>query len=344
MTSAHTSPVKYVFLDVVGFTRDRSVEAQSDIISSLNRVVSTAIDELAIPRDSIILIPTGDGVCIALLGLQDPFDCHLQLALEILKSIESHNSHSEDASRQFQVRIGVNENVDNVVDDINGNRNVAGSGVNTAQRIMAQADGGQILVGEFVYEPLRAREKYMRSFRQCPASGKHGRTFNVYQYVEDQVPGLNTEIPAAFAPEKHAEPKLDKRTAYYLAFAEANSDFLMAKNNETECSHVAVNLLFLLADDAVRESCDNGHVRFYPMSWGWGTACIEEKYEYYKGSDFTINAELSDLIKQVYLSNFSFCFQDGANPSAGRSECDESRASRTSRSCNRLSRHTCLGA
>ncbi len=158
-----TARVQYVFLDVVGFTRNRSVEAQSEVIRKLNNLVLTAtkiiikatkdnyiiVDEP--PENNTIFIPTGDGIAIALIDVPG-FDLHLQLALEILRLIASYNSGTTDPTRQFEVRIGINENIDNIVPDINGRRNVAGAGISMAQRIMDKADASQILVGQTVYE------------------------------------------------------------------------------------------------------------------------------------------------------------------------------------------------
>ena len=75
--------------------------------------------------------------------------------------------------RKFHVRIGINENVDNLIIDINGKLNVAGSGINMSQRIMSCCDGGQILISQTVYEFLSAREEYMNLFKVYPATGKH---------------------------------------------------------------------------------------------------------------------------------------------------------------------------
>jgi hypothetical protein len=54
---------KYVFLDIVGFTRNRTVEAQADIVKQLNAIVIEAVKESGSPRDKFIFIPTGDGIC-----------------------------------------------------------------------------------------------------------------------------------------------------------------------------------------------------------------------------------------------------------------------------------------
>src|SRR5262245_44600004 len=91
-------PVKYVFLDVVGFTYNRSVETQSDIVRSLNAIVKASIQANSIPEENQILIPTGDGICVALLNLdrltvvESPYDVHLRIALDILARLDEYNN------------------------------------------------------------------------------------------------------------------------------------------------------------------------------------------------------------------------------------------------------------
>src|SRR5215831_9695202 len=147
MAEVRTTPAKYVFLDIVSFTRDRSIEAQSDLVAALNMIVSQAMGELSIPDAQQIFLPTGDGMCICLLNIETPYDCHMLLALGILKRVAEWNAESKDVMRQFKVRIGVNANTDNLVTDINNRDNLAGAGINTAQRVMTAADGNQVFVG-----------------------------------------------------------------------------------------------------------------------------------------------------------------------------------------------------
>lgn len=188
----------YIFLDVVGFTRNRSIEAQSDIVNALNSVVRDSVSAHNIPEDRIIYIPTGDGICIALLNVERPFDIHIQIALGILERTQKHNNAVENEMRKFEVRIGINANTDNLVTDINGQRNVAGAGISQAARIMDKADGSQILVGRSVYDTLRYREKYATAFKHYRATAKHGTVLDVYQFVSEGCDGLNTDTPQAF--------------------------------------------------------------------------------------------------------------------------------------------------
>ncbi len=135
-SEATTIPAKYVFLDVVGFTHGRSVEAQSDIVHVLNDIVQASIDENEGAKDKLILLPTGDGMCIAMLNVESPYDIHLLIALDIVRKVHEHNELIKNEMRKFQVRIGLNANTDNLVTDINGNRNIAGAGISMASRVM----------------------------------------------------------------------------------------------------------------------------------------------------------------------------------------------------------------
>src|SRR5689334_17978870 len=125
MSEAITVPTKYIFLDVVNFTHERSVEAQSDIVSILNNVVHEALEEYGIEGLQLILLPTGDGMCICLLNFEKPYDVHILLALGIITRIHQHNSRTDDKMRRFQARIGINANTDNLVVDVNQRRNMA---------------------------------------------------------------------------------------------------------------------------------------------------------------------------------------------------------------------------
>lgn len=143
-TTVQTAEAKHIFVDIVGYTHSRSVEAQSDLISTLNRIVNEALRQQQVPHESVIFIPTGDGMCISLINLFSPYDIHLKLGLSILELLESHNKDEKDEMRQFQLRIGINENIDNLIIDINGNKNISGSGINFAARIEGLGDKQQI--------------------------------------------------------------------------------------------------------------------------------------------------------------------------------------------------------
>lgn len=82
--------------------------------------------------------------------------------------------------RKFSLRIAVNENIDNVVTDINKQKNISGAGINFASRILSLCDNNQIIVSNGVYERLVQREKYIQSFNKYIGEVKHGVQLTVY--------------------------------------------------------------------------------------------------------------------------------------------------------------------
>ncbi len=190
--------VEYVFLDVVGYSK-RLIESQTSIIETLNLIVEDSVRTHQLGPDHVIYVPTGDGICAALLNVGDPYDIQMQIALAILEHLQEHNARTADEQLKFKVRIGINANRDNVVVDINGRPNVAGAGINECSRIMDKADGGQILVGDPVFKLLKQRKKYASAFRgPYTPLVKHGFPLPMHQFVADGYPFLNVEVPTAF--------------------------------------------------------------------------------------------------------------------------------------------------
>ena len=56
-----TTDAKYIFIDVVGFSRGRSIEAQTDIVAAMNELVRASLKDGGVSSDATVLIPTGDG-------------------------------------------------------------------------------------------------------------------------------------------------------------------------------------------------------------------------------------------------------------------------------------------
>lgn len=285
MAQATIVDAKYIFLDIVGFTRGRHVEAQAAIVEKLNEIVSTVLDQdFKITRENRILIPTGDGMCIVLLDRDAPYDIHVQVALSLLARLRPHNDETQDEMMRFEIRIGVNANEDNMVTDINGNRNMAGAGINVAQRVMDFADGNQVLVSTRVHETLRDRQKYMGKFRSYSGRAKHGQSIPVYQLAKEGEPGLNLAVPSAFQEPKKVrkeEPRLTKRVAYYLAHAIRNRPILVENKDRMHDDNAVVVLLHYLAEDSERQA-ESSEVQYsYLRTYKAESATFWEQYEHY---------------------------------------------------------------
>lgn len=307
-----TVPVKYIFLDIVNFTQNRSVEAQSDIIKALNDVVKSTIKENKVPKENVIYLPTGDGICIALLYIEQPYDIHLKIAVEIIEKIEKHNNKYLDPMRQFKVRIGINSNIDNLIVDINDNKNISGAGVNLCQRIMSLADGNQILIGATVYEMLKYREKYMHSFVRYETLVKHNERLVVYHFVKQNVPGLSTDIPSSFDAINSEGEKLTKFSAYYFVHSLLNRKFFIRKQSNPELI-IGTVLLWSLATDSLSESESTDMKPANYITWKAKRASFEEQFQYYSSVDMRILWSLFKFIIKYDLQVYERYFEKNVN-------------------------------
>ncbi len=307
-----TVPVKYIFLDIVNFTQNRSVEAQSDIIKSLNDIVKSTINENQIPKDNVIYLPTGDGICIALLYIEQPYDIHVKVATEIIEKIEKHNNKYLDPMRQYKVRIGINSNIDNLIVDINDNKNISGAGVNLCQRIMSLADGNQILIGSTVYEMLKYREKYMHAFVRYETSVKHNERLVVYQFVKPNVPGLSIDIPSSFDAINSEGEKLTKFTAYYFVHSLLNRKFFIRKQSTPDLI-IGTVLLWSLATDSYTESESTDMKPANYITWKAKRASFEEQFQYYSSVDMRILWSLFKFIVKYDLQVYERFFEKNVN-------------------------------
>jgi class 3 adenylate cyclase len=179
---AEAALVRYVYIDIVDFTRERSVEAQSEIITALGQLVNQAIGQLLSEPRNVLFLPTGDGLCICLINLIQPFDLDIQIALAVLQQLHQRNQKVSDPSRRFAVRIGINENQDNLITDIRGSVNVVGLGINMAQRVMSVAGPSRLLLGPAVAQRLQQRELYRHWLRPVQAIIKHGEKLRCHEY------------------------------------------------------------------------------------------------------------------------------------------------------------------
>lgn len=313
-TESHKAEVlrryaKYIFLDVVKFSK-RSAEAQSDIVNQFNLIVKHTLEDQKIKNVDRILIPTGDGMCIALISPYLTYDLHMQIALGILKALDTYNNATTIQTRQFQVRIGINENTDILIKDINRRKNIAGAGINMASRIMDKADGNQILVSQTVYDELQPNERYMDKFRPFDAEGKHGLRFRVYQYVGEGHIGLNRAAPTEFKEKQLPEAQLTKEVAYYLVHAIRHRQFIVKKQGSGQNNYSLTVMLWLLAIDSLGKAEATEIAPYAPDIYGGGKASLEDIYNYYQTLDFNIIKIAADSIYDQ-LSKFRYCFDVG---------------------------------
>src|SRR5881398_2229254 len=148
MPSEHSSDVKFeighvLFIDIVGYSK-LLINEQSEQIQTLRETVrSTEQFRLAETQGKLMRLPTGDGG--ALVFRNSP-EAPVLCALEISRALKNHPG--------LRVRMGIHSGPVNEVVDLNEQTNIAGAGINIAQRVMDCGDAGHILLSKRIADDL----------------------------------------------------------------------------------------------------------------------------------------------------------------------------------------------
>src|SRR5438309_6052454 len=178
MPPERSSDVKFeighvLFIDIVGYSK-LLINEQSEQIQTLRTIVRvTEQVRLAEAAGKLVRLPTGDGGALVFRNTPEaPVLC----AMEISKELKNHP--------ELHVRMGIHSGPVNEVTDLNEQANIAGAGVNIAQRVMDCGDGGHILVSKRVADDLEHYPQWRSLLHDLgEAEVKHGvpvRIFNLY--------------------------------------------------------------------------------------------------------------------------------------------------------------------
>jgi class 3 adenylate cyclase len=177
-----------LFLDIVGYSK-LSVNEQHASVDELNQIVRLSEQfQKAEAANRILKIPTGDGM--ALVFYRSP-EQPAQCAIEISRALKDNP--------RLQVRMGIHSGPISGVVDINERTNVAGAGINMAQRVMDCGDAGHILLSRHVAEDLAEYERWRPFLHDIGTfEVKHGVRVSVTNLYSDEVgnPKLPSKLQA----------------------------------------------------------------------------------------------------------------------------------------------------
>ncbi|MGB8804077.1 MAG: adenylate/guanylate cyclase domain-containing protein, partial [Chthoniobacterales bacterium] len=185
--------------DIVGYSKLLHNE-QSEVLRELNEIVRNTEQFCAADAAGALLrLPTGDG--IALIFRNSP-EAPAQCALEIAEALKS--------GARFQVRMGIHSGPVNEVSDVNERANIAGAGINIAQRVMDCGDAGHILLSKHVAEDLENHERWRPHLHELgEVTVKHGVSVRVVNLYNDSLG--NPQVPAKIQREREARAMLARR-------------------------------------------------------------------------------------------------------------------------------------
>jgi TolB-like protein/class 3 adenylate cyclase/Tfp pilus assembly protein PilF len=172
-----------LFMDLVGYSK-LLLDEQRELLQRLTEIVrNTEQVHAAEAADKLIRLPVGDGM--ALVFFNSP-EAPVQCAIEISKKLKQYP--------QMKLRMGIHSGPVNEVRDVNGRPNVAGAGINIAQRVMDCGDAGHILVSRRVAEDLahsRQWRTYLHDLGECAV--KHGVPIFIVNLHTDEIG--NAQLP-----------------------------------------------------------------------------------------------------------------------------------------------------
>src|SRR5213596_1013987 len=163
-----------LLIDVAGYSK-LLINEQIELLQELNQIVrSSERFRSAEASGKLNRVPMGDGM--ALLFFHSPEE-PVRCAFEISKALQEHP--------RIQVRMGVHSGPVNRVTDVNEKTNMAGSGINVAQRVLDCGDAGHILLSAHVAEDLaqyRQWQPWLHDLGECEVKhGLHLHLFNLYK-------------------------------------------------------------------------------------------------------------------------------------------------------------------
>ena len=178
-------------IDIVGYSK-LLIHKQSELLQRLNEIVrGTNQFRVADAEGKLIRLPTGDGM--VLVFFNDP-KAPIECATEISATLKNHPD--------IQLRIGIHSGPVKEVLDVNERANVAGAGIDVAQRVMDCGDAGHILLSKRVADDLAPYSRWnphLHELGECEV--KHGRKISLVNFYTDAVG--NPQTPQTCSVQKY---------------------------------------------------------------------------------------------------------------------------------------------
>src|SRR6266496_4310358 len=178
-----------LLIDIVGYSK-LLIDEQSQFLRELSEIVRSTEQYRSAEADGKLLrLPTGDGMALV---FRDNPEAPAKCALEISAALKSHP--------ELKVRMGIHCGPVSEVADVTERANIAGAGINIAQRVMDCGDAGHILLSKHVADDLeqyRQWRPYLHDLGECEV--KQGGKIDIVNLYTDELG--NPQLPEKF---KHA--------------------------------------------------------------------------------------------------------------------------------------------
>ena len=208
-----------LFVDMVGYTK-LLIHEQLEHLEKLREIArGTPTFHAAQVEGKLMRLPTGDGGALVFrTNPDDPVKC----AVEIARELKKHPG--------LRVRMGVHSGPVKEVTDLSEQGNIAGAGINIAQRVMDCGDDGHILLSKRVADDLEQYAQWrplLHDLGTCEV--KHGVTLALFNLYSDEFgnPASPCRLLAGAKPKATTDmvaPSAPKKSIAVLPFENLSED------------------------------------------------------------------------------------------------------------------------
>jgi TolB-like protein/class 3 adenylate cyclase/Tfp pilus assembly protein PilF len=239
-----------LFIDIVGYSK-LSINEQRAAVDELTQIVrATEQFQKAEASERLIKIATGDGMALVFYASPEtPVRC----AIELSRALKDHP--------RLRVRMGIHSGPVSGVVDVTGRTNLAGAGLNLAQRVMKCGDGGHILLSKHVAEDLSEFEEWrplLHDLGTCEV--KHGTQVAIVNLWSDDVG--NRQLPQKFQALRKQRARVrwvEVAAALLLLVGIAVAFVLVSKKSARSTSIVPAKSIAVLPFENLSRDADNAY-------------------------------------------------------------------------------------
>jgi len=302
----HLEIAHVLFMDVVGYSK-LLVNEQREIMQQLNQLVrKTAQFQTSEANGKLISIPSGDGMALVFFqSLEEPVQC----ALEISRLVKNYP--------RLRLRMGVHSGPVDQIKDVNDRLNVAGAGINVAQRVMDCGDAGHILISKRVADDLAQDSLWQPLLHELgEIEVKHGVKLGVVNlYTEElgnpQPPRKLSDPPAPatqpiVSAKSETAPSVPEKSIAVLPFENLSADpenafFVDGVHDEILTDLARIADLKVISRTSVMQYKTAAKRNLREIASELGVAHVVEGSVQRAGNRVRVRAQLIDARNDVHL-------------------------------------------
>lgn len=180
LSTAPAILVHVLFMDIVRSTKYFTDEQRGMVEMLQTKVRATTEYQKASGKHELITCPSGDGMALVFLSeVEAPLRCAIELA----------RSLGRDSG--FALRMGIHSGPVFVLEDIAGQTNASGAGINRAQRIMDCGDDNHILLSDASADVLRQMRHWASLLHDMGDCKAKDAWYHVWSYYDSDIGNRN---------------------------------------------------------------------------------------------------------------------------------------------------------